>query len=82
LSFESYFALNTKLSPSAMTLILCPKWLKSQTAQVSASDFMSKNLGGFAVLSRNIVTFREDFFMRKPRNQEPSERIPGFLASL
>ena len=33
-------------------------------------------------LQRNIVTFREDFFMRKPGNQEPSERIPGFLASL
>ncbi len=36
----------------------------------------------FAVLSPNIVTFREDLFMRKPGNQEPSEIIPGFMASL
>jgi hypothetical protein len=27
----------------------------------------------FAVLSRNIVTFRKDFFMRKPGTQESSE---------
>lgn len=36
----------------------------------------------FAVLSRNFVTFCEEFFMRKPGTQESSKKLRGFLVSL